>query len=430
MPMRMAKTLAIQTGRKLNDKCREDIVKAVSSIFKPLTVVAVQIGFEVVRVTFGSDEDFKRAMEMEGVRLFGLYCKILGGGPPITIVHLFDYPFEEEDGFIRDVFKDFGDVKGVKKQTYLFDRSIYTGTRLVSLVLKGSLPRSLTVDGYLCRVWYKGQPLVCNLCGVQGHKSSACPNRDKCRRCGQSGHFARACPRTFEDPVEEESRASVPVDGTPGAGVPPSSTDENYVSLSSLAPAPAAGLNVSPAGDSAGDLPPSSPVAGANSVSVADPVGDGSNQSSFPVEDPPVEGSSRVTSQDVYAFTCGQVVPDSQVSLLSPPVPSPVVGDTSSVANGPEGQHVVSNEGVSASQTPSGDVISASGSVPDPMDQSSTPEAEPSSVASGLRRIGNTFGKFRNRTARKAPYSTGSRHNLPQIASDRPKPGQAPKPKR
>lgn len=42
-------------------------------------------------------------------------------------------------------------------------------------------------------LWYKGQPLVCNLCGVQGHKSATCPNKDKCRLCGKSGHFARQC---------------------------------------------------------------------------------------------------------------------------------------------------------------------------------------------------------------------------------------------
>lgn len=62
MSMRLAKTLSIQTGRKLNDKSREDIVKADSSIFQPLVVVAIQIGYEVVRVTFKSDEDYKCAM--------------------------------------------------------------------------------------------------------------------------------------------------------------------------------------------------------------------------------------------------------------------------------------------------------------------------------------------------------------------------------
>ena len=79
--MRLAKTLSVQTGRKFNDKTREDIVKAVSLVFRPLVPVAIQIGYEVVRVTFKTDGDYKLAMEKDGVRLFGLYCKILGGGP-------------------------------------------------------------------------------------------------------------------------------------------------------------------------------------------------------------------------------------------------------------------------------------------------------------------------------------------------------------
>ena len=39
------------------------------------------------------------------------------------MVHVFYYPFEEVDTAIKSVFSDFGDVKAVKKQTYLFDKN-------------------------------------------------------------------------------------------------------------------------------------------------------------------------------------------------------------------------------------------------------------------------------------------------------------------
>ena len=84
--------------------------------------------------------------------LFGIWCNILSSGPPVTMVHLFDYPFEKDDNKIEDVFKDFGDVKWVKYQSYVSSLSIFTGTQLISIALNQGVspPRFVTVDGYHC----------------------------------------------------------------------------------------------------------------------------------------------------------------------------------------------------------------------------------------------------------------------------------------
>ena len=115
-------------------------MKEVVKTFDGLPIVAVQIAYEVVRVTFKSEDGFKAAMTNSGVRLFGLWCPILGGGPPVTLIHVFDYPFEEDDETLKEVFSCFGEVKKVKKQTYLSNNEIYTGTHLVSVVLLGDPP--------------------------------------------------------------------------------------------------------------------------------------------------------------------------------------------------------------------------------------------------------------------------------------------------
>ena len=213
--MRLAKTLNVQVGKKLNDKTKPEIMKEVEKVFNLYGVLAIQIAYELIRVTFLTDEVHRRAKELSGVRLFGLWCPILGGGPPVTIVHVFDYPFEEDNSFVSSIFNDFGEVKRVKNQTYLANTSIYMGTRLVSIVLKGTPPRGLMINGYFCRIWYKGQPLICNLCGVQGHKSAACPNKDKCRRCGEVGHFARACTKAWATNRAPSSSAEVTADAFP-----------------------------------------------------------------------------------------------------------------------------------------------------------------------------------------------------------------------
>ena len=207
--MRLPNTLNILTGRKLAGRLKEDIMKEVVGQLGDVdSILAVQIGYEIVRVTFCSDEAFRRAKSMEGVSLFGLWCKILGGGPATTLVHVFDYPFEESDVEIEHALADFGEVKKIRKQRYLWSQQIYTGTRLVSIVLRETPPRSISIYGYHCLIWYKGQPIVCNLCAKQGHVSANCQNKDKCRLCGQSSLFARSCPNPWGGSSDVDSVGS------------------------------------------------------------------------------------------------------------------------------------------------------------------------------------------------------------------------------
>ena len=193
--MRLPQTLHIQIGRKLVDKTKDEILGEVSKAFKAENLRCVQICYDTICVTFHSPEIFKRAKANTGLHLFGLWCAILGGGPPATLVNFFDYPFEEEEIKIEEVLSAFGEVRRIRHQSFVSDTNIFTGTSLVSIVLKSviQLPRFISIDGYNCKMWYRGQPLICNLCAVQVHRSANCPNRDKCRRCGGSGHFARSC---------------------------------------------------------------------------------------------------------------------------------------------------------------------------------------------------------------------------------------------
>ena len=251
--------------------------------FKKEHVRAVQICYDTIRVTFLCPEIFKKAKEHSGLYLFGMWCNILGGGPPVTIIHLFDYPFEEEDSAIEEVFSDFGEVKRVKHQSYIASPGIFTGTRLISIVLRQGVnpPRFVTVNGYHCRIWYRGQPLICNLCGVQGHKSANCPNKDKCRRCGNVGHFARSCPNPWGV-------------NPPAGNVPPADNNDNPdppAGEGSIEDPPVVSGDPSadpPADSSAG--PPEGPPVDLPADPPADPPVDPSASSSaVSAEDPPID---------------------------------------------------------------------------------------------------------------------------------------------
>ena len=169
-------------GCKLADKTKDEIMTEVLRVFAGCPGC---VSPSPVRSTFGRPNHFRESI--------GLWCSILGGGPPIACVHVFDFPFEEDDRSLEVAFETYGAVKSVKKQTFLSNQNIFNGTRLVDVALSGVLPHFLMVDVYLCRLWYRGQPLVCNLSAVQGHRSANCPNKDKCRKCGKTRHFTQNC---------------------------------------------------------------------------------------------------------------------------------------------------------------------------------------------------------------------------------------------
>ena len=108
--MPLPKPISLQVGRKLAEESKDEI----------MTVKAVRVAYEVVRVTFASPENFGAAKSFSGKHVFGLWCFILGGGPPITRVHLFDFPFEEDDRSLEVASEAYGAVKSVKKADFSF----------------------------------------------------------------------------------------------------------------------------------------------------------------------------------------------------------------------------------------------------------------------------------------------------------------------
>lgn len=119
--MRFLRIVNIYVGKKFNDKLKEDIFREVFKVFNFYGVVVIQVVYEVIRVIFLNDEGFRQAKELIGVRFFGLWCFIFGGGFSVTVVYVFDYFYEEDNGSVFFVFEDFEDVKKVKDQICLWN---------------------------------------------------------------------------------------------------------------------------------------------------------------------------------------------------------------------------------------------------------------------------------------------------------------------
>ena len=90
--------------------------------------------------------------------------------------------------------KYFGDIKDIKFQHCTNVPGVLTGTCIMRMVRQHEIPWNRVIDRVKCRVWYKGQPLACDICS-NNHKAADCPLHNKCRRSHQAGHFIRDCPK-------------------------------------------------------------------------------------------------------------------------------------------------------------------------------------------------------------------------------------------
>ena len=116
----------------------------------------------------------------------------LGGGARLESVLVFHLPYELDNGLVQTKIQEFGEVGGIRHQLHP-DSTVHTGILVVHMVRKGTIPRHISVEGWSGKVWYRGQPVECDICGT-GHVSRVCPMRNKCRFCGAEGHFACSCP--------------------------------------------------------------------------------------------------------------------------------------------------------------------------------------------------------------------------------------------
>ena len=91
----------------------------------------------------------------------------------------------------------FGLIKGLRYQTFPGYPDSKTGSRIIKMVVGKEIPSQLSIQGFPCRVWYRAQPVRCNICREIGHMAASCPNKGLCRRCKEPGHNAGQCVKAW-----------------------------------------------------------------------------------------------------------------------------------------------------------------------------------------------------------------------------------------
>lgn len=143
-------------------------------------------------------------------------------GERVVVYH---YPYENDDSQVERALSQFGLVKDVSYQSWVNLKGVHTGTRIVRMDCKTRIPRSIMIDGFRCKIWYRGQPVTCNVCREEGHVVTKCSKKGTCFNCHQPGHVSRDCPDrsygriSWGQPSKGVSLVSEP-DGATGGGSP------------------------------------------------------------------------------------------------------------------------------------------------------------------------------------------------------------------
>ena len=164
--MALKHTAVFKLGPFPPEFSRDDIAKAFYDEFSSdYTVLSIQIvPGGVVKVYFNSAEAKKGICSWKAMIVSGVECQVLNFSERSTLVQVHHYPAEGNDDDLVNVSKEFGEVIGIRSQQLVGLENITTGTHLCEMKLSRDIPRNLRFDKMRLKVWYRGQPLECDIC--------------------------------------------------------------------------------------------------------------------------------------------------------------------------------------------------------------------------------------------------------------------------
>ena len=269
----LSRSIDVKLGVFPDKPSDSDVAKSLWDFFNEAAqfkVVAIQrCPNRIARVTFevGGEAVLGDFLEGETILVRGVECEVTFPAPPVENVLVYHFPYEKDDRQVKEVLSRYGLIKNVAYQSWTNLEGVHTGDRIVKMDRTDAIPRSLMIGGYRCKIWYRGQAVVCDVCREAGHVAAKCPVKGNCFHCRQPGHKARECPDrssgrgVWGGSASHASPVSEP--GVSAGGVSPA------VEACRAEPAPG-GSSLSVGDDSLG----SSLLSGASSFSVEEGVPD------------------------------------------------------------------------------------------------------------------------------------------------------------
>lgn len=150
---------------------------------------------------------------------------ISSAGLGMKVVRVRNLPTEVEDSALSAVLSDFGKVCEITMEKYGSNsafQGLYTGVRLVRMILQRHVPNYRKVDGVEVYVEYFGNRQTCSICSSFEHLRAGCPQRR--RPAGKATYAERLASKNgtaTETPVTtvEESNTDPLEEGVkPGQG--------------------------------------------------------------------------------------------------------------------------------------------------------------------------------------------------------------------